>query len=438
MFDLGLIRNNLQFYLLLLVFFISGAYAGLAYLGVISFILLILWRNERPAELFIGFLFILILSDSLELKAKFAAQYKNIYILILFVFFLIDLKRDRFVISFYKYFVPYFLIGLICLIFSPVVSTSAQKLISYIILFIITPNYVYNAYRSKGAIFFKELIYFFLLIVIIGYLLRFYAFDVAVSHGGRLRGIFGNPNGLGIFLILIHLIFVVVYNKFDDLFTRNEKLLFHAIILFVVLGSGSRTALGAILLFHAFTSVFKVSYLLGFILFGVIMLFTDVIVAYLPQIIIALDLQESFRIETLQEGSGRTIAWQFAWENIKSSMLFGKGFAYDEFLMRANFDYLSRLGHQGGVHNTYLIMWLNTGLIGLVFFLRGFFLVFIQCAKYSKYAFPAMLAIMLSINFEPWLAASLNPFTILFLTLVTIFCLEMFTENSSDENEIVA
>jgi O-antigen ligase len=138
------------------------------------------------------------------------------------------------------------------------------------------------------------------------------------------------------------------------------------------------------------------------------------------QIITALGLENFFRLETLQEGSGRLVAWDFAWQNVQKSFFIGKGFAYDEFLMRSNSRYLTRLGHEGGVHNTYLILWLNTGFIGLLLFLRGFLLLFIRASKFSSDALPIMFVIMFSIMFEPWLAASLNPFTIIFLTVATL------------------
>jgi hypothetical protein len=75
--------------------------------------------------------------------------------------------------------------------------------------------------------------------------------------------------------------------------------------------------------------------------------------------------------------------------------------------------------------------------LGLLAFLRGFFIVFIKGAKNNSFAFPAMFAIMLSINFEPWLAASLNPFTILFLIIVTILTEETFNEQTDEDEEVL-
>ena len=46
-----------------------------------------------------------------------------------------------------------------------------------------------------------------------------------------------------------------------------------------------------------------------------------------------------------------------------------------------------------------------------------------------------MFAIMLSINFEPWLAASLNPYTILFLIIITLLTEDIFNNETEESNE---
>src|SRR5690606_33947912 len=167
--------------------------------------------------------------------------------------------------------------------------------------------------------------------------------------------------------------------------------------------------------FLLFVRIFKFSPVLGFIGFIGVLFFINSITDLTISIIIELGLGDTFRIETLEEGSGRFLAWDFAWQRIQHYYFIGRGFGYDEHLMRSNFNYLSRLGHEGGVHNTYLILWLNTGLIGLAMFLRGFFLNFISAAKKTTIALPVMFTVMFSIMFEPWLAASLNPYTSLFI-----------------------
>jgi O-antigen ligase len=143
-------------------------------------------------------------------------------------------------------------------------------------------------------------------------------------------------------------------------------------------------------------------------------------------------LGEYFRVETLKTGSGRNIAWGFAWLHIQDNFFLGRGFAYDEVLFAKHAEELSMLGHQGNVHNSYLTVWLNTGIIGLFFFLRGFLLAFLMGAKKSKLAIPIMFTVLFSINYESWLSASLNPFTIQLLIILSIIMSNHFIKKGNE------
>jgi O-antigen ligase len=433
---LDVLKNNIQMFILLVFWVLAGLYTGFGVYLFIPLSLILLFTNERFPEILIGFILILVLSDSLEVQMAFAKSFKNIYILLLFFFIVISFNSQSTIASTYKYFIPYFIFALIGLLYSPVFFTSFQKLLSYILLFITVPNYLLRAYQVSGNDFFRNLSYFLLAIIVIGILFKYYSPEVTFSHGGRLRGIFGNPNGLGIFMIMFFILFTIIRTKFPELFSRIEVIFFHIIMFYILYKTGSRTALIAVLLFFTFNFVFKYSMFFGFLLFFATIVSLEYLLIIFPKLIVALGLSESLRVETLDQGSGRLLAWEFAWQNIQDSFFIGRGIGFDEDLMRKNKFTLSRAGHEGGVHNTYLIIWLNTGLLGLLAFLRGFFILFIKAAKSNTYAFPAMFAVMVSINFEPWLAASLNPFTILFLLVVTLLTEDCFNKELEDiENE---
>lgn len=422
------LRNNVQFISMLLSWVIVGVYGGPISYAVIPFLLFLLWRNQQYEAIFLGFLFILVLSDSLQDGLVFAKSFKNINILLIAFFVFADQKTFSPFNGAWKLFVPYLIIATYCLIYSgPNFNTGIQKTLSYALLFFAVPNYISALFRMHGKEFLRDMLFFLLTIIVVGYLIRFYNSEIAYSHGGRFRGLFGNPNGLGIFLILVFLYFSITDHLYPDLYSRNEKWFFYLVIFYAVIRTGSRSALLAILFYLLFIRVYKISPFLGFIVFLASLLATEFFLQYYVVIIKSLGLDDLFRVDTLEGGSGRLIAWAFAWEHIQKSIFLGKGMAYDEYLMRSNFDYLSKLGHEGGVHNTYLIIWLNTGLVGLLAFLRGFILLFIKGSKNTPIAIPAMFAVMFSINFEPWLAASLNPFTILFLTLATVLTGDDFT-----------
>jgi O-antigen ligase len=95
---------------------------------------------------------------------------------------------------------------------------------------------------------------------------------------------------------------------------------------------------------------------------------------------------------------------------------------------------LERLGHQGGVHNSYLAFWLNTGITGLFLLFRGIALVFIKATKNTAVSMAILFSVLFSILYESWLAGSLNPYTILFLVILTIISEEeIIGELSAEE-----
>ena len=121
----------------------------------------------------------------------------------------------------------------------------------------------------------------------------------------------------------------------------------------------------SVLCFLLFTRLYRLSPYFGFIILIIITISYQLVFQNFESIIRYLGLGEFFRIETLETGSGRNVAWAFAWQNIQDNFFLGKGFAYDEALFSKYEQELSVLGHQGNVHNSYLTLWLNTGVIGL-------------------------------------------------------------------------
>jgi O-antigen ligase len=134
-----------------------------------------------------------------------------------------------------------------------------------------------------------------------------------------------------------------------------------------------------------------------------------------------LGLQDYFRIESIEEGSGRKIAWVFAWQEIQNYYFVGGGFGQDEQIMRPNYYWLSKLGHQGGVHNSYLSMWFDAGIAGIIAFFGAFYGIVFKAMKHDYLVLAFAINIMFNITYESWLVASLNPFTILLFTILAVF-----------------
>lgn len=428
---IGFLRDNSQLLIILALWALVSYLAGVVALGVALIFIILFAKNELISDLFIGFLFILILSDNLTGTVDFAKSFKNIYLVFLFLFLMLK-RTELFTFSrIHYYFLPFLLFSVIGIAYSPVPATAVQKTISYFLLVLVIPGYVIANYREYGPQFFKNLVFFILAVCIVGYLYRFVYPTVSISHGGRFRGLFGNPNGLGVFLIVFALLFSVVKDRFKGLFSRTEIIMIYVLILYFSFITGSRNSLISILLFFLFSYFFKISTILGFVGFMLAILSTEYVLNNYVNIINSFGLSKELRVETLQEGSGRLIAWEFAWKEIQRSLFIGRGMGYDEYYMRANAPILTDLGHEGGVHNTYLIIWLNAGLFGLLSFFTGFITLFIQGAKRDHNAFPVMFTVMFSINFEPWLAASLNPYTIICITIITLLREDIFFEKES-------
>ena len=422
-----------QFILIGIIWLIVGIFLGPTIYVLLPAMLLLMFHKEMHLEILLGFFLILTLSDSRSHALHFAASAKNIYIVLLFLFSLKIKNIFQLPIKIYLYFIPFFAIAFLCLLYSPVSLLSLQKTLSYIFLIVSVPIYFQYVYKQYSTSLFKGIIFFGCIIFLLG-LLLWISGSTMVYFDGRYRGLLGNPNGLGIFVLLFTILFIFIEDKFEDLFSRNEKLIVYSLIAFSLLKSGSRTSLFALMIFLFFRKFYKMSPWLGFIIFLISLLLYQFISDNLVEIITSLGLENELRIDTIKNGSGRLVAWNFAWQEIQKNFFIGKGFSYTEYIFKQNASYLSVLGHQGHTHNSYLTFWLDTGLVGLVLFLSGLLTLFIKAAKNSLLAVPLLYAILFSNNFESWLTASLNPFTI---QLLFILCV-VFLEKKSEETNLTS
>jgi O-antigen ligase len=425
-------RENIQFYFILLFWMIVGSYAAPVSFGLVPLTMIMMWKKGMFEELLIGFFFILILSDSLEPGLVFAKDLKNVYIVMLAVFVFFDSASFSPFDQLYKIFIPFFLFSALTMLSSvsePFFFTSVQKTISYAIFFIVIPNFVSRAFRDHGVEFLKRFIYFSFTTLLIGFILKYTAHDIAFLGAGRYRGVLGNPNGLGIYCFLIYIIFFVLNDYFPDLFSRSEKLIIYLSIFISIYLTDSRNATIAVLIFYVFQRFFSLSPFLGFIFFVIILVVSEIISKNLTSIVVSLGLSNFFRLNTLEDGSGRYVAWDFAWRQIQNNFFIGKGFAYNEYYMRQNYSLLQKLGHQGGIHNSFLTFWFDQGLVGLLIYLRSYILMFIKAARNTKFAFPILFSISFTAMFESWLVGSLSAFAFLSMIIFSII--------TSDEIKIV-
>lgn len=382
----------------------------------------------RYIELFIGFLFILLLSDhvhhGVDDPTIFAKDLKSIYLLLLGLVIWRNRKEFDLNNAIFIVLIPFFLLAFISLTWAINLPVGFQKTLSYTLLYFIVPIFIVNLFKSKREEFLLILLNYFVLIFLIGIILKFTFPSVIDLIGGRYRGLLGNPNGLGILIVQVILLFSIIKSYKLITITKNQTRFFYALVIISLLLSGSRNGMISIILFLILVRVFKVHFLVGvFILLLTFYVYQTVSIDPVALIRYA-GMEEYFRIQTIETGSGRFIAWQFAWRQLQDYYFMGGGFGQDEQIMRPNYAFLERLGHSGGVHNSYISMWMDTGLIGVILYFSAMLTLIWKAAKNSNLAWPFFFTILFNITYESWLVGSLNPFTVMFLCSLTLLVMK--------------
>lgn len=431
----GFIKENAQFIFLMFLWVVAGMLLTELAMGLVVVSIIILKLKNRYAELIIAFCYLLLLSDNRHDEYEFAQKTKDIALLMLSFFVLFDSKNFKVRSTFFYPFALFLLMAFVMVYKHPTPMLSFQKTLSYALMFAVIPNYFTRAFAEDPQRFLRMFFMFFTLVLFTGLSMIVWNNEDAYLVG-RFNGMFGNPNGVGTYCTVFTLLLGAALFHFPKLFTRNELLTIIIVLALSVLFAGSRNAIFSILLFLFFRRFYKISYYYGFVIVIISALLFQIVTRMLPDIIVSLGLGEYFRVEHLDDGSGRLIAWNFAWEEIKNNMLFGRGFAYDEYFFFQHRDILSDLGHQGGVHNTYLSVWMNTGITGLALFMFGLLRSMFKASATCYLAIPALFAVLFSINFESWLMGSLNPFTIVLIMTITLMQIKVTTYEQEEKNRI--
>ncbi len=419
-------KEHSQFILILALLYILGVWGGPIIYPVFPLFLFLFGLKGRYFELLILALWTLILSDYVPIEnatyddLQFAKDLKPLIPLTLFLFYL----KDRAVFSplpkLFVYFVPFLVIVSIALSESINFQVGIQKTISFGLLYFVVPAYTLLLHRLYGERFWKALITFIIGMFMIGIVLRFVAPDIAMRLG-RFKGVLGNPNGLGVILNLTFILWILVRKFKLATFTKKENMLIFSVIFISLIWTGSRNGMMSIFLFYMMYRMIQLNWFFALILLSAFLAFNNQIFTLIIGVVEFFGLQGYFRVETIEAGSGRGIAWRFAWIQIQDYFFIGGGFGHDENIMRPNYAWLSRLGHSGGVHNSYLSMWLDAGIIGLVAYFGAIFAIITKSIKNNYLILAFVTSIAFNIYFESWLVASLNPFTLIYLVILTIF-----------------
>jgi len=429
------LKRNIQFIIMITLWVVSGMYGGPSYYLVVPASLMLLRMRNMHSEVLFGLLIITVLSDHWKPHLLWASNVKDIYLMMMFVMFLFNTKDFSYKNMVIGPFLPYLIWIFIPLLRSPDAFVAFQKTISTVLFYSITPVWIMKALSEEKEHFLKGA-------VLTMTALLFYGLFMAVIWPesaylmGRFRGVTGNPNSLGIICTVFFAMFTIINSHYKEMFSKWEAGIIYAAILLSVVLSGSRNTIFAILIFYSFARFFKVSYLLGFTAVVVLAVLYQILITNLPAIIAALGLQEYMRVENIEDGSSRLIAWQFTLNHLKQDYLMGHGIGYEVYFFQTYGMDLFFKYHVGNTHNSWLAIWLNTGIIGLILYAGALIYRFVSFASHSVYAIPMLYSVMFSATFESWLAGVLSPYILLMLITLSVFAaLEPITATTKQEQE---
>jgi hypothetical protein len=421
-------KQHFQFIMILTVMYVSGVWGGLIIYPMFPLVVLLFGIRQRYFEMFITSLWLLMLSDYVPIKnatyddLQFAKDLKVLIPIFLLLFYLKDREEFMPIPKVTLYFLPFLAVMIFSLSYSMNLTVGYQKTLSFALMYFCIPIYVAKLHRDHGEDFWKALITFIIGMLMIGIILGFVAPNIGLMSDNRFKGVLGNPNGLGVFLNLTFILWVVVEEFELARFTKAERILIIFVILFSLLWCGSRNGMMSIFLFYVMYRFIKINWFLGLVFVISLLVFEDLLFESFLGIVEFFNLTEYFRVDSIEEGSGRKIAWYFVWgEILRDNFFIGGGFGHDENVMRQNYWWLELAGHNGGVHNSYLSLWMNGGLVGVIMYFTAFLILVFRSVRHNYIVLAFAASMLFNITYESWLVASLNPFTILFLTILTTF-----------------
>lgn len=389
-----------------------------------------LYHNRHDSVMVLLFL-TLTLGDSRMDALYFVKDLRTLIMVILSVYSIWEIRAGIYTINrYFLFFLPFLLVSIMALIFSPILETAISKTIAFTLLYFMGLHYIFHRFRQMGIRLLIEIMYTGHLIIFIG-LLLLPTFPDMVSYGGlRFNGLIGNPNGLGLYVVLLTPLTLLVFRRQPGISQRYKTLAWIALNVSLAICSSRNAILSVTTFWLLYTGLNGTSFRTA--IFLLVLLPAAVIIIYyidLKSLVEVLGLERYLRLRDIESGSGRVDAWQHAIDTIEKNPLIGCGFACEEYNFRYEMSYrLWATGHQGGVHNSYLAFILNTGFVGLGFFI--FFIVsLIRRMGDYRFYLPFAAGCALSAVFESWLFSSLNAFHIYFITII-LFCMVDATQHA--------
>ena len=384
--------------------------------GFFALVLMAGWYHYRTEFALLALLAVFFLADNQLSTFGFA---QNLRFLVLFLGLLYLFPKHLFARNPANYILPFALyLVVISLLFSPLGTLSILRAIGFYLI----PLFIFKATEQLYRINKKaNLLVFLFLSACLSVHILVLPIESAFLVG-RFRGLMGNPNGLAMWVVFAYGLAHLVRRKAPQQIGKRYLQAFKLIGLALVLLTGSRTALIALVVYEYLYLFFKYPrfrLLLTLFSAGIVLLLwnTD-----LRSLLVELGLAERLRVDTLDSASGRLEVWAVAWDAILSNPWLGRGPGYDIYYIDGVADTLfgeNRPRQWYGVWSSYLSLLLNAGVIGLLIYAWGLRRMIRKMhLKQLGYCFLAMV-LTLGVT-ESWMAASMNAFTPMFFLYLAI------------------
>ena len=408
-----------------MLYLTGNAFEPLAYLIFLLFCV-VQGAKGRHHMLILTTLVIFIMGDSRLPDLQWPKNLRLIITIYLFFLTLAQMFRRQ-----YR-FRPLYLIVLVFLFFSLVVAPlnpspalSVSKAISYVFMLFIAMHYFHHQIRQQGPQLLEDVVRLSFWVALIGVAFIFFRPGmVFFEESGRFRGVFGNPNGLGVYVTLLIPMAYLLFSGVNKQLSRRFRLLAWGILLFSLFLTFSRNGLISTFFFFLLAWLHREGFRLKTFVFYLFLIPAIAIMSnpiIIVEVIKLTGFEEQLRVETILSGSGRFFAWQWAMEVFGENPILGRGFAFEEILFHDFMPkWLYATGHQGGVHNSYIAFLLNNGVVGLTLILM-FFMGLLRRIPVKRFIPAIIFSCGFSAFFEPWLNSSLNAFTVHFLLLILFY-----------------
>ncbi|MBS1939455.1 MAG: hypothetical protein JST38_01070, partial [Bacteroidetes bacterium] len=162
------LREHYQILVFILLWVVVARLAGSLLWLVLPAGVFLLHRANRWQDILFGFLMCLIFSDMIRglPGMDVMKSAKSMYILAMALIVVVEQRHLQPLARLFTIFLPFFVYAFFPIFFSPVPLLAIEKTISYGLLFLVVPNYVLHCFRLHGWDFFKNLIWFCVLVLV--------------------------------------------------------------------------------------------------------------------------------------------------------------------------------------------------------------------------------------------------------------------------------